>query len=164
MTRALRLGVGSQVDSMPVEKELSAEIEFGVIGGSKLGASGNGITYQPSASSTSSENEIGWRRVPLQTQNTAYAFVQQDRGKCTQKTDSTARSYTLNTGIFGQGDELEAVNNNATGNITLVQGTSVTLRLAGTTTTGNRTVAPWGRAFIYSLGGGVFLVHGPGVT
>lgn len=162
--RALRLGMGSLVDSLPVEKMFSAEIEFGAVGGSKFGANGGAITYQPAASSTSSDTEVGWRRVPITTQNTAYAFVQQDRGKCIQKTDATARSYTVNTAIFGQGDEITVVNNNSTSNITIVQGTSVTLHLSGTATTGNRTVAPWGKATIYCLGGGVFLVDGPGVT
>lgn len=162
--RALRLGMGSRADSLPVEKQFSGDIEFNSVGGSKLSTNGNAITYQPSAASTSSDFEVGWRRVPLTTQNTAYAFVQQDRGKGIQKTDATARSYTLNTSIFGVGDEITVVNNNATSNITIVQGTSVTLRLTGTATTGNRTVAPWGRARIYSLGGGVFLVDGPGVT
>lgn len=163
MSRALRLGQGSKVDSLPVEKVFSAEVEFGT-SGSKLSTSGNGITYQPATASTASDAEVGWRRIPLTTQNTAYAFVQQDRGKGIQKTDVTARSYTVNISIFGPGDEITVVNNNATSNITIVQGTSVTLRLSGTATTGNRTVAPWGRARIYCIAAGVFLVDGPGVT
>lgn len=163
MTRALRLGQGSKVDSLPVEKLFSAEVEFGT-NGTKLSTSGGAVTHQPAVASTASDFEVGWRRRPITTQNTAYAFVQQDRGKAVQKTDATARSYTVNINIFGAGDELHVVNNNATSNITIVQGTSVTLRLTGTVTTGNRTLAPWGRARIYCIAAGVFLVDGPGVT
>jgi hypothetical protein len=163
MSRALRLGRGSKVDSFPVEKFWDAEILF-EDAGTKLGMAGGGITYVPIAAADGSDAELGWRRIPIATQNTAYAFVNQDRGKCVQKTDATARSYTVNISIFNPGDEVTVVNNNATNNITIVQGTSVTLRLGGTTTTGNRTVAPWGRARIYCIAAGVFLVDGPGVT
>lgn len=161
--RPLRLGQGSRIDSLPFEKALSAGVEFGT-DGTKLSMSGGAVTHEPAASSTASDFEIGWRRTPILTQNAAYTFAQQDRGKAVQKTDAVARSYTVNAGVFGVGDELTVINNNAASNITIVQGAGVTLRLANTVTTGNRTVARWGRARMICIAANVLLVDGPGVT
>jgi len=56
------------------------------------------------------------------------------------------------------------LNANNTGAITLVQGSGVTMYLAGTTTTGNRTVGPRGIATIVFETSAICYVGGPGVS
>src|SRR5690606_3680632 len=57
-----------------------------------------------------------------------------------------------------------AVQNTSTSSITLSAGSGVTLELAGTTTTGNRTLAAKGFAFIYFRANGVGVCGGAGVS
>jgi hypothetical protein len=104
------------------------------------------------------------RSVPTTTQNANYTFTVQDIGRCRAKTDTTARTYTVDNSIFSAGDVLTVLNDNSTANITIAQGAGVTLYLAGTTTTGNRTVAPRGLATIFMASASVGYVSGPGVT
>lgn len=110
------------------------------------------------------QSEVGYRKVPITAQNAAYTFVASDSGKCRAHTDTTAYSYTVNTAVHAAGDVLTILNDTGTGAITIVQGASVTLYLAGTTTTGNRTVAVRGMATIFMASGTVGYVSGPGVT
>jgi hypothetical protein len=104
------------------------------------------------------------RSVPLTAQNANYTFTVQDIGRCRAKTDTTARTYTVDNSIFTDGDVLTVLNDNSTADITIAAGAGVTLYLAGTTTTGNRTVAPRGMATIYMRSASVGYVSGPGVT
>ena len=103
------------------------------------------------------------RAVPITDQNATYTFVAADNGRARRKTNSTAYTYTVDS-VHAAGDVLSVINNNGTGNITIAQGAGVTLRLAGTATTGNRTVAPHGYATIYMMSSTEGYVSGPGVT
>lgn len=104
------------------------------------------------------------RSVPLTLQNGAYTFVAADNGRCRYKNDAVAYTYTVNTAVHAAGDILTVLNDNSTHNITIAAGAGVTLYLAGTATTGNRTVAPRGCASIYMVSSTVGYVSGPGVT
>ncbi len=57
-----------------------------------------------------------------------------------------------------------AVYNNSASAITITQGSGLTLRQAGTTNTGNRTLAPRGYASIYFISAGEAIVSGAGLT
>lgn len=103
------------------------------------------------------------RSVPITDQNATYTFVAADRGTARRKTNTTAYTYTVDA-VHSQGDVLTAINNNGTANLTIAQGAGVTLRLAGTATTGNRTLAPHGYATIYMMSATEGYVSGPGVT
>jgi len=78
-------------------------------------------------------------------------------------TISATGGITINNSIGSQGD-IVVVYNNSAGNITITQGTGVTLRLAGTATTGNRTIAQRGLACIYYHSASDVTVGGTGVT
>lgn len=54
--------------------------------------------------------------------------------------------------------------NNSGSSQTITQGASVTLRLAGTTSTGNRTLAAYGVARLINVATDVWLIDGTGVT
>lgn len=104
------------------------------------------------------------RGAPPTTQNANYTFVATDNGLAKRKTDTGSYTYTINASTHNAGDQFLAVNGGASGNITLAPGAGVTMRLAGTTTTGSRTVAPYGQAFVYMFTASEVWVSGPGVT
>ena len=76
---------------------------------------------------------------------------------------STTAGVTIDAGVFSVGDIVHIYNNSAA-SITITQGTSVTLRLTGTATTGNRTLAQRGFASVYCIASNEFIVIGSGVT
>lgn len=78
-------------------------------------------------------------------------------------TISATGGITINNSIGSQGD-IVIVYNNSAANITITQGTGVTLRLAGSATTGNRTIAQRGIACIYYHSASDVAVGGTGVT
>ena len=70
---------------------------------------------------------------------------------------------TINNSVHAAGDSFLIVNNSAS-SITITQGTITTMRLAGTTTTGSRTLAARGMATCFFLSATEVYVGGPGVT
>ena len=108
--------------------------------------------------------EVGYRGIPMTGKNGAYTFVPADKGRGIWHNDATSRAYTVPTGLT-QGDILTVANESGTATCTLVPGTGMTMYLAGTATTGTRTVAARGLASIYIGSGGTSCyVSGPGVT
>jgi hypothetical protein len=105
------------------------------------------------------------RASPINSQPGSYTAMATDAGK-TITASLLGAVITFVASVFAAGDMVSVINTSA-GNITLVQGTSVTIRLAGTATTGNRTVASNGLAtLICSVGGATptFYCSGAGVT
>lgn len=80
------------------------------------------------------------------------------------KSTASAIAYTVNTGVCAAGDVITVINNATAGNLTITAGGGVTLRLAGTATTGSRTVAPLGIASIVFVASNAAYVTGPGVS
>ena len=73
---------------------------------------------------------------------------------------------TVNASIYSAGDVF-TIYNNSSSSITITAGASVTFRLAGTATTGPRTLAQYGVATLLCVTGGAtptFVVSGGGVT
>ena len=75
---------------------------------------------------------------------------------------------TVDDGIFQIGDCVSIFNDTG-GNITITQGSGVTLRLVATSTTGSRTLATYGLATLLCVGGDAgggneFVVSGGGVS
>ena len=99
------------------------------------------------------------RAVPQNSQSTSYVLVAGDVGKHV----STTAGVTVNTSVFSVGDVVSIYNNSGS-SITITQGTSVTLRLAGTATTGNRTLALRGLATLLCVAAGEFVLSGSGVS
>jgi hypothetical protein len=152
----------------------------GVLGSSNLQVTGGGtftgtLTVGASGFINSGGNIISGgtirdskgdvRSSPINSQPGSYTAVAADAGK-TIVESLLGSTITFNANVFAAGDMVSVINTSA-GNITLVQGTSVTIRLAGTATTGNRTVASNGRAtLICSVGGATptFYCSGAGLT
>jgi hypothetical protein len=83
-------------------------------------------------------NELGWKNIPTSSQVSG-ALTNECRGKLVKATGGV----TINTSVFADGDTFSIYNTTGSA-ITITQGTSVTLELAGTATTGSRTLATKG--------------------
>jgi hypothetical protein len=103
------------------------------------------------------------RSAPQNSQGGAYTLVVGDAGK---HISITTGGVTVNASIFSIGDMITIFNNSGSSqNIT--QGASVTLRLAGTATTGTRALAQYGVATLLCVTGGAtptFACSGAGLT
>jgi hypothetical protein len=99
------------------------------------------------------------RSLPPNAQSTSYIATTADIGRFI----NTTAGVTINTGVFAIGDNVTIYNNSAS-SITITQGTSVTLRQAGTTNTGNRTLAQRGVCTVLCVASGEFVINGAGLT
>lgn len=108
--------------------------------------------------------EIGFRGVPQVPQNANYTFVASDAGLCRLKTDANPYTFTINTAIHTQGDVLTVMNAGTAGAITITPGAGFTLTIAGTTTTGARTLAINGLATIYLTASNAAIISGAGIS
>ena len=110
-----------------------------------------------------SDSKGDFRSAPQNSQSGAYVLVATDSGK---HISITTGGVTVNANIFSIGDMVTVYNNSGSSqNIT--QGTSVTLRLAGTATTGTRALAQYGVATLLCVTGGAtptFACTGAGLT
>lgn len=97
------------------------------------------------------------RNIPRSTTTTTAAIG--DRGKCIAIT----ANIDIPNAVFAAGDTISIYNDSA-GALTITQGASFTLRLAGTATTGNRTLAARGFATIWFNTASEGICNGPGVT
>lgn len=93
-------------------------------------------------------------------QSSAYVLVASDNGKMI---NITTGGVTVNINVFSAGNNITIYNNSASSQ-TITQGTSVTMYLAGTATTGNRTLAQRGICTIVCVSAGVFVISGAGLT
>ncbi len=126
-------------------------IDNAVIGGTTA-AAGTFTTV------TDSKGEL--RRVPQNSQTSAYVLVASDAGK---HISITTGGVTVNSGIFSTGDTI-TIYNNSTSNQTITQGASVTIRQVGTATTGNRTLAQYGLCTLLCVASNTFVITGGGVS
>lgn len=99
------------------------------------------------------------RNLPVFSQSSSYALTVDDVGEVLS---TSANVFVPNT-IFAAGQAVTIYNNSATA-ITINQNSSVTMYLAGTATTGNRTLAQRGLATVLCVAANTFVVAGSGVT
>jgi len=99
-------------------------------------------------------------QIPANSQTTGYTLVVGDAGK---HISITTGGVTVPSGIFAIGDVVSVYNNSGS-NQTVTQGTSVTLRQAGTASTGNRTLAQYGIATVLCVASNTFVITGTGLT
>jgi hypothetical protein len=100
------------------------------------------------------------RNVPLNSQTANYTLVASDSGKVIS---ITTGGVIVPSGVFSSSNAI-SIYNNSSSSQTITQGGSTTLRLAGTTTTGSRTLASYGLMTLLCVGGEVFVATGVGLT
>ena len=94
--------------------------------------------------------------VPQNAQTSAYTLVASDNGK---HVSITTGGVTVPGSVFSAGNIITIYNNSGS-NQTITQGSSVTLREAGTANTGNRTLAQRGLATILCVASNEFVITG----
>lgn len=99
--------------------------------------------------------------VTQNSQTSAYTVTSTDNGKYI---DITTGGVTFATTTGFTAGQNVAIYNNSTSSQTITQGTSVTLRWAGTSTTGNRTLAQYGVATVICVGSNTYVIAGTGLT
>lgn len=109
------------------------------------------------ASATVNGFVIGYRNVPRSTTSTT--LVTGDVGKCV----AVSANITLPNATFSAGDTISIYNNTAS-NVTIIPGTGFTLYLAGSATTGNRTLSQRGIATIWCNSASDGVISGGGLT
>ena len=102
------------------------------------------------------------RSIPLNTQNTGYTLVATDAGKLI---NMTTGNVTVPASVFATpfGQAITIYNNQNSSNA-IVQGSGVTLRLAGTAATGNRTLSRYSLATLVCVSANTFVISGAGLT
>jgi hypothetical protein len=88
------------------------------------------------------------RDIPQNSQTGSYVLVAGDAGKHV----FTTAGVTVPSGVFSVGEAV-SIYNNTTGDLTITQGTNVTLRQAGASGTGDRTLAQRGLATVLCVSG-----------
>jgi hypothetical protein len=115
------------------------------------------------AASTVDGGAIGYRHVPVTVSNAATNIAQTHNGKAIGKDDTTAYTYSIPDGL-DIGTIITVFNNAASGNITVAMTGSEVMRLAGTTSTGSRTVGPYGEGTFHKVSATTWLSAGPAVS
>ena len=80
-----------------------------------------------------------------------------------QKLINTNSGITVPSGVFSAPDAVTIVNN-STGNITITQGSGVSMYYAGSSTTGNRVLAQKGIATLVCISNNNFVISGAGLS
>jgi len=118
-----------------------------------------GVTTDPGAGLISDVSG-NVRSIPQNSQTTGYTLVVGDNGK---HISITTGGVTVPSGVFAIGMNVVIFNNSGSSQ-TITQGGSVTLRQAGTASTGNRTLAQYGVATILCVASNTFVISGTGLT
>lgn len=98
--------------------------------------------------------------IPQNSQTSAYTLVAGDNGK---HINTTNGGVTIPSGVFSAGNVVSIYNDSGSDQ-TITQGSSVTLRLAGGATTGNRTLAQYGLVTVLCVGSNEFVISGAGLS
>jgi hypothetical protein len=101
------------------------------------------------------------RSIPQNGQTANYTLQSSDNG---QMVNITAGNVTIPAGIFASpyGQTISIFNNQNSSN-SVVQGSGVTLRLAGTASTGNRVLVRYGLATVVCVAANTFVISGAGL-
>ena len=110
--------------------------------------------------SSFSDTKGNVRDLPVTNRTAAYTAALTDIGGIIS---ITTGGVTIPSGVFSPGQAFSIANNSAS-NQTITQAAGVTLRLAGTASTGNRTLAQYGLCTVTCVNNNQFIISGPGLT
>ncbi len=131
------------------------------------GALGTPSSGTLSACTVDGTDAVGFRNAPVNSQSAAYTAVLADAGKVIlhPSTDANARTFTIPANgsvAYAIGTVLTFVN--MTSQVVTIAITTDTLHLAGTGTTGSRSLAQYGMATAVKLTSTTWLISGSGLT
>ena len=148
--------------TMSTQAASSVVITGGTINGTTVGATtpSTGAFTTVTATSTVSDVAGNLRDIVNNAKTSAYVLALTDNG---EMINITTGGVTVNSGIFSAGNNITIYNNSASSQ-TITQGAGVTLRLAGSATTGNRTLSLRGICTIVCVASNEFVVSGAGLS
>jgi hypothetical protein len=116
----------------------------------------------PNGSSTA----VGYRDIPQVSFTANATLAATDAGRHYYSTLATANTLTIanNTSVSWSVGTAISIVNRGSGNITIAQGSGVSLYLAGNATAGNRTVTTYGMATLLNVAANVWMINGSGVS
>ena len=131
----------------------------GNVTGGNLSATGN-------ISGNTAGFAIGYRDLPQVSFTGNATIATADAGKHFYSTESTSYILTIanNASQAFQTGSAVTIINQGTGNITVAQGSGVTLYLAGNATAGNRTISTFGMATCIKVATNTWFINGTGVA
>ena len=112
------------------------------------------------ASSTITDLVGDVRAVPIENKTSGYTLLATDIGQCVS---ITTGGVTVPSGVMAIGSAVTIYNNSGSSQ-TITQGASTTMTLAGTSNTGNRTLALNGLATIICVASNTFVITGLGLS
>lgn len=129
-----------------------------------LGTPSSGTLTNCTADGT---DAVGFRNVPIASKSAAYTTVLADSGKVIfhPSTDANARTFTIDSNAnvaYALGTVLTFIN--MTSQAVTIAITSDTMYLAGTGTTGSRTLAQYGMASAIKMTSTTWIISGSGLT
>lgn len=124
-----------------------------------LGSSDSPTFANVTATSAVTDVAGNVRTIPQNVQAGSYSLLATDAGKHVY----TASGVTVPASVFSVGQAVSIVNSGTT-NLTVTQGTSATMYLAGSSTTGNRTLAQKGICTVLCVASNTFIIGGAGLT
>jgi len=138
--------------------------------GGFISATGNITTGNLSVTSNVTGNTagfaIGYRDIPQVSLSANATIATADAGKHFYSTSASNLILTIANNAsqaFQTGSALTIINE-GTGNITVAQGSGVTLYLAGNATAGNRTISTFGMATCIKVATNTWFINGTGVA
>jgi hypothetical protein len=118
------------------------------------------VTGNVVVSGTVSDRGSDVRSIPQNARTSAYTLAANDAGR---HISITTGGVTVPASVFSIGDAISIYNNSTSGQ-TITQASGVTLRLAGTATTGNRTIAQYGLCTVLCVASNAFVISGVGIS
>jgi hypothetical protein len=119
------------------------------------------MTFPPASAS------VGYLNIPINSQSAAYTTVLADSGKAIfhPSTDANARTFTIDSNAnvaYAVGTAITFIN--MTSQVVTIAITSDTMYLAGTGTTGNRSLAQYGLVTAVKMTTTTWIISGSGLT
>jgi len=129
-----------------------------------LGTPSSGTLTNCTADGT---DAVGFKNVPISSKSAAYTTVLADAGKVIfhPSTDANARTFTIDSNAnvaYPLGTVLTFIN--MTSQVVTIAITSDTMYLAGTGTTGSRSLAQYGMASAIKMTSTTWIISGSGLT
>ena len=109
---------------------------------------------------------VGYRDIPQVSFTGNATLAATDAGRHYYSTLATANTLTIanNTSVSWTVGTAISVVNRGSGNITIAQGSGVSLYLAGNSTAANRTISTYGMATLLNVAANVWMINGTGVS
>lgn len=146
----------SGLGTMSTQNASSVTISGGTVNGVTIG----GSSAAAGTFTTLSDSAGNVRSIPQNTQSSAYVLVAGDNGK---HISISSGGVTVPSGVFSVGNAVTIYNNSGS-NQTITQGGGTTLRFAGVSSTGNRTLAQYGVCTILCVASNTFVISGAGLS